>query len=103
MLTSLGNTEAFFFSGIKAVFMEKRGYNDLRRTAEGGHDAATYLYTILLYRDNGGVAGDDTTKRYMRQVAGGGSTTVRWLSNEGYLTLRDRPCVRSIPQLGALG
>jgi hypothetical protein len=67
MLTVLGNLEACFFSGIKVVFMENRGYNDLRRTAEGGHDAAAHLYAILLYRDNGGAADDDTTKRYMRR------------------------------------
>jgi hypothetical protein len=29
MLTGLGNSEACFFSKIKAVFMENKGYNDL--------------------------------------------------------------------------
>jgi hypothetical protein len=47
MLTDLKNLEAYFFSGIKAVFMENRVCNDLQRAAEGGHDAAAYLYTIL--------------------------------------------------------
>jgi hypothetical protein len=70
--------------------MENRGCNDLRCTAEGGHDAAAYIYAILLYRDNGGAAADDTAKRYMRWVAGGGSTTSRWLSNEGCLPLREK-------------
>jgi hypothetical protein len=88
MLTDLGNPEACFFSGIKAVFMENGGYNDLRCAAEGGHDAAAYLYAIFLYRDNSGAAADDIVKRYMRRVAGGGSTTSRWLSNEGCLPLR---------------
>jgi hypothetical protein len=83
MLTGLGNSEACFFSGIKAVFIENRGYNDLRCALEDGHDAAAYLYAILLYRDNGGATADDTVKRYMRRVAGGGSTTSRWLSNGG--------------------
>jgi hypothetical protein len=90
MWTGLGNPEACFFSGIKAVFMENRGCNDLRRAAEGGHDAAAYLYAILLYRDNGSAAADDTMKRYMKQVAGGGSTTSRWPSNEGCLPLREK-------------
>jgi hypothetical protein len=91
MLTGLGNPEACFLSRIKAFFMEHRGYNDLRRAAEGGHDAAAYLYTILLYRDNGGAAADDTAKGYMRRVAGGGRTTSsRWLSNEGCLPLREK-------------
>jgi hypothetical protein len=91
MLSGLGNPEACFLSGIKAFFIEHRGYNDLRRAAEGGHDAAAYLYAILLYRDNSGAATDDTTKGYMRRVAGGGNTTSsRWLSNEGCLPLREK-------------
>jgi hypothetical protein len=91
MLSGLENPEACFLSEIKAFFIEHRGYNDLRRTAEGGHDAAAYLYAILIYRDNGGAAANDTTKGYMSQVAGGGSTTSsRWLSNEGCLPLREK-------------
>jgi hypothetical protein len=88
MLTSHWHPEACFLSGIKA-FIEHRGYNDLRCAAEGGHDAAAYLYVILLYGDNGGAAAADTTKWYMRLVAGGGSTTLRRLSNEGCLHLRE--------------
>jgi hypothetical protein len=91
MLTDLGNPEACFFSGIKVGFMENRKIsNDLRRVAEGGHDAVAYIYTILLYRDNGGVATDDTAKRFMRRVVGGGSTTSRWLSNEGCMPLSEK-------------
>jgi hypothetical protein len=77
MLTDLGNPESWFFSGIKAIFIENRGYNDLWCAAEGGHYAAAYLYVILLYGDNGGAAAADTAKRYMRRVAGGGSTRRR--------------------------
>jgi hypothetical protein len=91
MLSGLGNPEACFLSRIKAFFIEHRGYNDLRRATEGGHDAVAYLYAILLYRDNGGATADDTTKGYMRRVAGGGSmTSSRWLSNEGCLPLREK-------------
>jgi TPR repeat protein len=91
MLSGLGNTEACFLSEIKVFFIEHMGYNDLRRAAESGHDAATYLYAILLHRDNGGAAADETAKGYMRRVAGGGSTTSsRWLSNEGCLPLREK-------------
>jgi hypothetical protein len=75
MLNGLGNPKACFLSGIKTFFIEHRGYNDLRRAVEGGHDAVAYLYAILLYRDNGGAAADDTAKGYMRRVAGGGSMT----------------------------
>jgi hypothetical protein len=90
MLSGLGNPKACFLSGIKAFFIEHRGYNDLRCAAEGGHDVAAYLYTILLYKDNGRTAADDTTKGYMRRVAGGGSTTSRWLNNEGCLPLHEK-------------
>jgi hypothetical protein len=90
MPSGLGNPEACFLSGIKAFFIEHSGYNDVWRAAEGGHVAAAYLYAILLYRANGGAAADDTAKGYMRRVASGGSTTSRWLSNEGCLPLREK-------------
>jgi hypothetical protein len=62
MMTGLGHPEACFLSGIKAFFIEHRGYNDPRHAAEGGHNAVVYLYAILLYRDNGGAAVDDIAK-----------------------------------------
>jgi hypothetical protein len=87
MLTGLENPEAYFFSGNKVIFMENRGYNDLRRATEGGHDAAAYLYTTLLYRW--------CHRRQHREAVhevgrGGGSMTLRWLSNEGFLPLREK-------------
>jgi hypothetical protein len=75
MLSSLGNPEACFLPGIKDFFIEYKGYDDLRHAAKGGHDAAAYIYAILLYRGNEGAATDDTAKGYMRLVASGGSTT----------------------------
>jgi hypothetical protein len=90
MLSGLGNPEARFLSGNKAFFIEHRGYNDLRRATQGGHDAAAYLCATLLYRENGGSTTDDTVKGYMRRVVGGGSTMSRWLSNEGCLPLREK-------------
>jgi hypothetical protein len=90
MLSGLRNPEACFLSGIKAFFIEHRGYDDLRHAVKGGHDAAAYLYAILLYRDNRGAATDDTAKGYIRRVAGDGSMTSRWLSNEGSLALREK-------------
>jgi hypothetical protein len=90
MLSGLRNPEACFLSGIKAFFIEHRGYDDLRHAAEGGHDAAAYPYSILLYRDNGGAAADDTANGCMRRVAGDGSTTSSWRSNEGCLPLRKK-------------
>jgi hypothetical protein len=90
MLSGLRNPEACFLSGMEAFFIEHRGYNDLWRAAEGGRDAAAYLYAILLHRDNGGAAVDNTAKGYMRRVAGGDNTTSRWLSNEGCLPSREK-------------
>jgi hypothetical protein len=90
MLTGLRHPEACFLSGIKAFFIEHRGYNDLQRAAEGGHDAAAYIYAVLLYRDNGVAAADDTANGYIRRVAADGSTTSRWLSNEGCLPLCEK-------------
>jgi hypothetical protein len=88
ILSGLGNSEACFLAGIKAFFIEHRGYNDLQRSTEGGHDTVAYLYAIFLYRDNGGAATNDTAKGYMGRVAGGGSTTSsKRLSNEGCLPL----------------
>jgi hypothetical protein len=104
MLSGLGNPEASFLSRIKAFFIEHRGYNDLRRAAEGGHDAEAYLYAILLYKDNGSAAADNTAKGYMRRVVGGGSTTSsRWLSNRGVCLCARRPRVRSTTRLGTFG
>jgi hypothetical protein len=90
MLSGLGNPEACFLSGIKAFFIEHKGYDDLRRATEGGHDAEAYIYAILLYRDNSGAAAANTTKGYMRRVAGSNSTTSRWLGNEGCLPLHEK-------------
>jgi hypothetical protein len=90
MLADLGNLEACFFSRIKVVLIENRGCNVLRCATNGGHDAVAYLYAILLYKDNGGAAADNTAKWYMKRVAGGGSTTSRWLSNEGCLPLHEK-------------
>jgi hypothetical protein len=46
--------------------------------------------THLALQRHGSAAADDTTKGYMRRVEGGGSTTSRWLSNEGCLPLREK-------------
>jgi hypothetical protein len=104
MLSGLRNPEACFLSRIKAFFIEHRGYNDLWCAAEGGHDAVAYLSAFLLYRDNGGAAANDTVKGYMRRVTGGGSTmSLRWLSNEGCLPLREKAARGSTTRLGAFG
>ena len=78
--------------------MEKRSpqpcLNDLTYVADGGHNLAAYLVTILLYRHNGDAHDDDTARQYMRHVEGeeelravlvgvGGGPMSRWLRNKG--------------------
>jgi len=54
--------------------MEKRSpqpcLDDLTRAADGGHNLAAYLVTILLYSHNGGAGDNNTMRWYMRRVEG---------------------------------
>ena len=69
-LTQVSNPEACFPTEMQTIFMEKRGpqpcLDDLTHATDGGHNLATYLVTILLYRHNGGANDNDTVRRYMR-------------------------------------
>jgi hypothetical protein len=73
--------------------------DDLAHAADGGHNLAAYLVTLLLYRHNGDAGDDDTTRRYIRRVegeevswaavAGGrGGPMSWWLSNKGCVLCR---------------
>jgi hypothetical protein len=90
LLSGLKNLEACFLFGIKAFFIKHRGYNDLRRAAEGGHDAATYLYAILLYKDNGGSRAAAVQRR-------------DGCAMRGVCLCARRPHMRSTTRLGAFG
>ena len=52
------------------VFMEKQNpwpcLDDLTRATDGGHNLATYLVALSLYRHNGDANDDDTMRLYMR-------------------------------------
>ena len=66
MLASVGHTEACFKAGMSIVFKEHRGIitswlNMLECTTESGHDLATYVFSLALYRSNNGAANDATT------------------------------------------
>jgi hypothetical protein len=56
-LTQVSNPEACFLTRIQIVFMEKHSpppcLDDLTHIADGGHNLAAYLVTLLLYRYNG--------------------------------------------------
>ena len=73
-LTQVGNPDACFLTWIQTIFMEKQSLqpclDDLSRNANGGHNLAAYLVTLLLYRHNGSVGNDDTVRRYMNRVEG---------------------------------
>jgi hypothetical protein len=73
-LTQVGNPEACFLTGIQTIFMEKHNpracLDDLTRAADGEHNLAAYLVTLLLYRHNGDAGDDDTARRYIRPVKG---------------------------------
>jgi hypothetical protein len=73
MLSGLGNPEACFLSGIKAFFIEYRGYNDLRRAAEGVQLGTMQrpVYMPSCSAETIGATADDTAKGYMRRVVGG--------------------------------
>ena len=80
--------------------------DDLAHAADGEHNLAAYLVTILLYGHNSNACDDDTARQYMRQVegeeesratvaGGGGGPTSRWLSNKGCV-LCHRPTIKLI-------
>jgi hypothetical protein len=104
ILTQVGNLEACFLTRIQTVFMEKHNpwpcLNDLACTADGGHNLAAYLATLLLYRHNGDAGDDDIARQYVRWVEGEEvswaaavgcvlllAPTSRWLSNKGCVLL----------------
>uniref|UniRef100_K3ZM59 F-box domain-containing protein n=1 Tax=Setaria italica TaxID=4555 RepID=K3ZM59_SETIT len=53
LLVGVGNPEACTIKGI------------LSHVAAGGHDVGAYLYTLMMYRNNGGGADDDIVKMYI--------------------------------------
>jgi hypothetical protein len=55
------------------------------RTLVGGDP-----WVPMSLRNNGGAAADDTARRNMRWVTGGGSTMSRWLSNKGFQPLCEK-------------
>ena len=85
----------------------QQSLDDLARAADGRHNLAAYLVTLLLYRNNGGAGNNDTMTQYMRRVKAkeesraaaatgdGGGPTSRWLSNKGCV-LCHRPTIKVI-------
>ena len=86
-LTSVDHTEACFKAGMSIVFKEHRGIitswlNMLECTTESGHDLATYVFSLALYKSNSGAANDATAWRLLRKLEGDkevpAAKTARW-------------------------
>src|SRR5579859_5672537 len=63
-LAGIGNPEACFRVGIRAVIMEGRGtvspwLDMLQLAAASGHQLARYVLALVRYRSNTGTAADD--------------------------------------------
>uniref|UniRef100_K3ZM16 Uncharacterized protein n=1 Tax=Setaria italica TaxID=4555 RepID=K3ZM16_SETIT len=71
LLVDVGNPEASLLTRIPDFF---GGYqlslDQLSRAAAGRLNVAAYLYTLMLYRNAGGVTADDMAKMYIRRLEG---------------------------------
>ena len=82
-MTNIGNPQACFITGMRAVFpgavFTAPGPvldENLQRATAGGHKAVAYVAAILLYMANGGTGIDATARQYMRQAAMGEEDSV---------------------------
>jgi hypothetical protein len=103
MLSGLGNPEACFLSGIKAFFIEHRGYNDLRRATRVGMMRRP-IYTPSCSTETMAVPPPTTLQRgiwgRLRAAA-----VRRWggWATRGVCLCARRSRVRSTTRLGAFG
>ena len=79
--------EACFKAGMSAIFKEDHGtvmpwLDMLERATESGHDLATYVFSLALYKSNSGAANDATAWRLLRKLEGDkevpAAKTARW-------------------------
>ncbi|KAG2561494.1 hypothetical protein PVAP13_8KG163600 [Panicum virgatum] len=96
-LTNIGNPQACFIIGMRAIFpgpvFTAPGPvldENLQRAATGGHKAAAYVATILPYMANGGADIDATARQYMRQAAMGEEDSVAAPEGGGVTMWLDR-------------
>jgi hypothetical protein len=73
-LTHIRNQEECFLSLMDILFGEnyssRSSISKLEEATQSGHNVATYIATMVLYRANGSTCDDDIAKRYIRQVEG---------------------------------
>ena len=71
-LASVGNPEACFYTGMRAVFVEDRTalmprLDMLEHSAVAGHDVAAFVLSLVLHRSNSG-AGNDNIQLKIRSL-----------------------------------
>ena len=72
-LASVGNPEACFFAGMRAVFVEDHTIarlDMLECFAVVGHDVATFVLSFVLHRSNSGAGNNNIAWRWLRKVEG---------------------------------
>jgi hypothetical protein len=86
MLASIGNLEACFYAGMHTVFVEDRNafmswLDMLKRSTMAGHDVATFILSLVLYRSNSGSSNTNIARWWLRKVEGdeaGPMVNVTW-------------------------
>jgi hypothetical protein len=67
-LASISNSEACFYTGMHAVFVEDRTVlmarlDMLERSVATGHDVATFVLSLVLHRSNSCTGNDNIARR----------------------------------------
>jgi hypothetical protein len=67
-LASVSNSEARFYTGMSAVFVEDRSVlmpqlDMLERSTIAGHDVATFVLFFVLHRSNSGAGSENLAQR----------------------------------------
>jgi hypothetical protein len=74
-LASVGNPEACFYTGMRAVFVEDRNalmlwLDMLEHSAVVDHDVATFVLSLVLHRSNSGADNNNIARWWLRMVEG---------------------------------
>jgi hypothetical protein len=74
-LASVGNPEACFYAGMRAVFVEDHNalmlwLDMLEHSAMVDHDVATFVLSLVLHRSNSGADNDNIARWWLRKVKG---------------------------------
>jgi hypothetical protein len=86
MLASIGSLEDCFYARMCTVFVENRNafmswLDMLKHSTAAGHDVATFIFSLVLYRSNSGAGKANIARRWLRKVKGdeaGPTVNVMW-------------------------